>query len=229
MPRAIDRDAIYRRRRFNSEDIELCVRWYITYRLSYRDLVAMMADRGVRLTHTTIMRWVTRYVPVYIERWNRWSKPVGRSWRVDETSIAVRGQKHYLYRAVDKAGKTVASMLSDARTMQAAQEFFRGAVCASGSCWPEKINLDRYHASHKALQLLGEEDVRWQSVVVRGNRYLNNVVEQDHRAVKQRCAPMLGFKSGARAAVTLAGLSWRIALVAPAPAPRRGVGIVRSC
>lgn len=206
VPRAIDRDAIYRRRRFNPEDIELCVRWYITYRLSYRDLVAMMAERGVVVTHTTIMRWVVRYVPVYIERWDRWAKPVGRSWRVDETAISVRGQKHYLYRAVDKSGKTVASMLSDARTTQAAEAFFRKAVRATGSGWPEKINLDQYHASHKALRMLGEEDTRWRAVLVRGNRYLNNIVEQDHRAVKQRCASMLGFKSAERAAVTLEGI-----------------------
>ena len=228
MPRAIQRDAIYRRRRFKSEDIELCVRWYITYRLSYRDLVAMMAERGVIVTHTTIMRWVIHFVPEYIQRWERWAKPVGRSWRVDETYISVRGGRYYLHRAVDKSGKTVGSMLSDARTIPAAQAFFRRAVRAAGSGWPEKINLDKYYASHRALQLLGREDARWQAVLVRDRRYLNNVVEQDHRAVKQRCAPMLGFKSADQAAVTLAGieLAHRIRKrqfqVSPAGAASRG-------
>jgi transposase-like protein len=139
VPRAIQRDAINRRRRFKSEDIELCVRWYITYRLSYRDLVAMMAERGVIVTHTTVMRWVIHFVPEYIQRWERWVKPVGRSWRVDETYISVRDRKHYLHRAIDKSGKTVESMLSEARTIPAAQAFFRRVVRAAGSGWPEKI------------------------------------------------------------------------------------------
>src|SRR5256885_11380272 len=103
----IARDRIYRRRSFNAEIIELCVRWYISYRLSYRDLVELTADRGVAVSHTTIMRWVIRYVPEFEKRWNRFARPVGRSWRVDETYIPVRGRRHYLYRAVDKQGKTV--------------------------------------------------------------------------------------------------------------------------
>lgn len=91
MTQAIARDAIYRRRRFRSETIELCVRWYITYRLSYRDLVAMMAERGIIVSHTTIMRWVMRYVPEFEKRWARYARPVHPSWRVDETAVSVRG------------------------------------------------------------------------------------------------------------------------------------------
>jgi hypothetical protein len=90
MPRATARDAIYRGRRFSVEVIELCVRWYITYRLSYRDLAAMMAERGVAVTHTTIMRWVLRYVPEYEKRWARFARPVRSSWRMDETSVLIR-------------------------------------------------------------------------------------------------------------------------------------------
>src|SRR6202051_1765802 len=81
MTKPIARDPIYRRRVFNAEIIELCVNWSITYRLSYRDLVAMMAERGVTLAHSTILRWVSRYVPEYEKRWNRFSRPVGTSWR----------------------------------------------------------------------------------------------------------------------------------------------------
>jgi transposase-like protein len=83
LPKA--RDLIYRRRRFESETIELCVRWYITYRLSYRDLAAMMAERGTQVSHTTILRRVIRYVPEFEKRWNRWAHRVNSSWRVDET------------------------------------------------------------------------------------------------------------------------------------------------
>jgi transposase-like protein len=85
MTKPIDRDAIYRKRAFDADTIELCVRWYITYRLSYRDLVEMMAERGVQVAHSTILRWVTRYVPEFVKRWSRFSKAVGTSWRVDET------------------------------------------------------------------------------------------------------------------------------------------------
>jgi transposase-like protein len=105
MTKAIARDPIYRGRRFQPETIELCVRWYITYRLSYRDLVAMMAEWGIAVSHTTILRWVLRYVPEFERRWARYARRVNSSWRIDETSIAVRGRWHYLYRAVDKHGK----------------------------------------------------------------------------------------------------------------------------
>src|SRR6266403_1283549 len=102
MTKAINREPIYRRRRFSAETIELCVRWYITYCLSYRDLAAMMAEREVFVAHTTIMRWVLQYVPEYERRWDRFARPPGGSWRVDETAVAVRGGRHYLFRGVDK-------------------------------------------------------------------------------------------------------------------------------
>ena len=88
MTAPIARDSMYRRRRFEAEIIELCVRWYITYRLSYRDLVAMMAKRGLAVSHTTILRWVIRYVPEFEKRWNRWARQVNSSWRADETYTA---------------------------------------------------------------------------------------------------------------------------------------------
>lgn len=206
MPRAATRDPIYYRRRYPAEVIELCVRWYLTYKLSYRDLVAMMAERDVAVSHTTIMRWVQRYVPEFEHRWARFSKPTGSSWRMDETALSVRGQWHYLYRAVDRKGKSVHSLLCKDRTVDSAQEFFRQAVKVAGSGWPEKVNLDGNTASRCGLRLLGEEDSRWRSVNVRARRYLNNVVEQDHRAIKRRCAPMLGLKSFATAAITLSGV-----------------------
>src|SRR5450755_911743 len=88
MTKPIARDAIYRKRVFDAEIIELCVRWYITYRLSYRDLVEMMAERGVKVAHSTILRWVTRYVPEFEKRWNRFSRAVGTSWRYTTRSTS---------------------------------------------------------------------------------------------------------------------------------------------
>src|SRR5258705_6123594 len=109
MTRSAARDAIYRGRVFDAEIIELCVRWYITYRLSYRDLVAMMAERGVNISHTTIMRWVIRYVPEFEKRWNRFARSIGRFWRADVTYISIPRTWHYLYRAAAKLWRSVDS------------------------------------------------------------------------------------------------------------------------
>src|SRR6266852_7475328 len=95
---------LFRGRHFDQEIIVLCVRWYLTFKLSSRDLVQMMAERGIALAHTTILRWVQRYVPDFEKRWNQYARAVGDSWRVDETYIKVKGQWVYLYRAVDKQG-----------------------------------------------------------------------------------------------------------------------------
>jgi transposase-like protein len=206
MTKAVARDPIYRRRRFQSEIIELCVRWYLTYRLSYRDLVEMLAERGVNVSHTTIYRWVQRYVPEFERRWTPYANPVNPSWRVDETAISVRGGDCYLYRAVDKFGKTVDSLLCADRSERAARAFFCRAVKTHHPQRPQKLNLDGNVASHRALRLLRRENPDWQGVEIRSRRYLNNIVEQDHRAIKRRCAPMLALKSFRTAAVTLAGV-----------------------
>src|SRR6202790_4835202 len=117
MTKPLQRDAIYLKRHFDAEIIVLSVRWYITYKLSYRDLAAMMAERSVVVWHTTIMRWVIRYAPEFEKRWRRFSRSVGCSWRVDETYIAIKGNWHYLYRAVDKLGRTVDFLLRPDRGM----------------------------------------------------------------------------------------------------------------
>jgi transposase-like protein len=179
MTKPIERDTIYRCRRFSAETIELCVRWYITYRLSYRDLAAMMAERDVIVSHTTIMRWVLRYAPEYECRWARFSRPPGESWRMDETAVSVRGGRHYLFRAVDKNGKSIGSLLCNDRNKESAQAFFRAAVADGRVPWPKKINIDGNKATLRGLESLGKEDPRWRQVEVRSRRYLNNVVEQD--------------------------------------------------
>ena len=147
-----------------------------------------------------------RYVPEFENRWTRYARPVSTSWRMDETAVSVRGGPHYLYRAVDKQGKSIGSLLRPDRGMHAAQAFFRTAVAANRFRWPTTVNLDGDAASHRALRLLGDEDPKWKPIVVRCCRYLNNIVEQDHRAIKRRCASMLGLKSFRTAAITIAGV-----------------------
>ena len=100
---------LFRGRHFDHAIIVLCVRWYITYKLSYRDLVEIMAERGVDVSHTTILRWVQIYVPEFEKRWRHYARPIGTSWRVDETYIRVRGRWTDLYRAVDRRGLPVDS------------------------------------------------------------------------------------------------------------------------
>jgi transposase-like protein len=119
---------LFKGRHFDREIVVLCVRWYLSFKLSFRDLVAMMGERGVGMAHTTILRWVQRYLPEFEKRWRRYARPVGGSWRMDETYIKVGGQWAYLYRAVDKAGQTVDFFLSRNRDVNAAKSFLRRAV-----------------------------------------------------------------------------------------------------
>jgi putative transposase len=196
--------SLFRGRHFNSAIIVLCVRWYITYKLSYRDLRDMMAERGINLAHTTIIRWVQCYVPEFEKKWNRFALTVGTSWRVDETYIRVRGEWKYLYRAVDKQGNTVDFLLSEHRDIAAAKQFFTQAIDGQGV--PEKITLDGYAATHTAVDELKESEILPVNVLVRTSKYFNDLVEQDHRRVKQRLYPMPGFKKFENAVITVSGI-----------------------
>jgi transposase-like protein len=199
-----DAPELFRGRHFNHEIITLCVRWYVTYKLSYRNLVEMMAERHLDVAHTTIMRWIQRYVPEFVKRWQPYARSVGTSWRIDETYIKLKGKWVYLYRGVDKEGQTVDFFLSQRRDMTAAKRFLQQAIEKRGA--PEKITLDGYAASHEAVAELQDKGILLPSLRVRTNRYLNNLVEQDHRKVKQRVRPMLGFKRFEYAAITISGI-----------------------
>ena len=198
-------DKLFKGRYFEREIIVLCVRWYLRYKLSLRDLVEMMGERGLMLAHTTIMRWVQRLVPEFEKRWNRFARPAGRSWRADETYVKIRGVWHYLYRAVDREGNTVDFRLSPNRDVKAAKAFFRKALETQGLP-PKSITLDGYAAAHRAMRELPAENRRWRGTKLRSSRYFNDTIEQDHRGVKSRTGPMLGFKVFEKAAITIAGI-----------------------
>ena len=197
-------ESVFKGRHFDGEIIILCVRWYTSFKLSLRDLVIMMAERGISVRHTTILRWVQRYLPEFEKRWRRYARPVGGSWRMDETYIKVRGQWVYLYRAVDKAGQTVDFFLSRNRDVNAAKSFLRSAM--KNTRIPTKITLDAYAASHRAVREMKEDGEVSRRVQSRSSQYLNNLVEQDHRRVKPRVRPMLGFKRFDNAVVTISGI-----------------------
>ena len=164
----------------------------------------MMNERGIRLAHTTILRWLQRYTPELEKRWKRYARPVGGSWRMDETRVKVRGEWVYLYRAVDKAGKTVDFLLSQQRDVNAAKAFLRKAM--NGQRVPIKVTLDAYAASHRAVADLKDDGELPKRVVVRSSKYLNNLIEQDHRRIKQQLRPMLGLKSFETAARVIGGI-----------------------
>ena len=165
----------------------------------------MTAERGLSLAHTTILRWVKRYTPEFVKRWNRWATTAGQSWRVDETYVKIRGKWAYLYRAVDRAGKTIDFRLSARRDVAAAKAFLAKAIRTQGRA-PETITLDGYAASHRAVRELKADGLLRADTKLRASKYLNNLIEQDHRGVKQRIATMLGFKGFATAAITIAGI-----------------------
>ena len=151
------------------------------------------------------MRWVQRYVPEFEKRWSRFARPVGGSRRVDETYVRIKGRWAYLYRAVDKAGKTVDFLLRAKRDVAAAKAFFRRAFASHGRL-PNKITLDGYQASHRAAREVLEQHPVGTRTRIRSSKYLNDLIEQDHRPIKLRLGPMLGLKQFRNAATTIAGV-----------------------
>ena len=141
-------DDLFEGRHFDREIIILCVRWYLRFKLNFRDLVEMMGERGLYLAHTSIMRWIQRYAPKFEKCWNRFAYRVGASWRVDETYVKIKGCWTYLYRAVDKEGKTVDFLLRAKRDVAAAKAFFRRAFKSQGRL-PRAITLDGYQAAQR--------------------------------------------------------------------------------
>ena len=184
------------------EIILTCVRWYVAYPLSLRQIEEMRAERGVEVDHSTIHRWAIKMLPVLAAACRRRKRPVGKSWRMDETYIKVAGQWKYLYRAVDKSGATVDFLLRAKRDHAAARAFFERAIGLHDV--PDKVALDK-SGSNKAAIVSIQADAGL-AITLRQSKYLNNIVEQDHRAVKRVTRPMLGFKNFRCARILIAGI-----------------------
>lgn len=202
----MSKPSAFKWKHYQPDIILLTVRWYLRYNLSFRDLVEMMEERGLSITHTTIMRWVHQYGPELDERVRRHLKITNDSWRVDETYVKVKGQWMYLYRAVDSEGNTIDFYLSESRDKQAVKRFFKKALDASHICKPRVITVDKNPAYPVAIQELKEEKRMPESIQIRQVKYLNNIVEQDHRFIKKRARSMLGFKSYKTAISILSGV-----------------------
>jgi putative transposase len=161
-----------------------------------------MEERGVEVDHATINRWVIKYSPQLEEAFHRRKRPVWVSWRMDETYIKVKGEWRYLYRAVDKQGQTIDFLLTTHRDREAALRFLKKAIHRHGV--PKTITIDGSDANEAAIKSYNEE--HGTKIIIRRVKYLNNIVEQDHRGVKQVTRPMLGFKSFDAAQDTLVGI-----------------------
>ena len=192
--------------RFPAEVILWAVRWYLQFPISYRDLEAMLADRGVAVDHTTMYRWVQCFAPELERRLRRHLRPCRGPWHVDETYVRVGGAWRYLYRAVDGTGQTIDFLLSAKRDKQAARRFFRRALGRANTRNPREIVTDRLTSYPGALQGMKRDGELWRFARHRRGRWLNNRVEQDHRRIKRRVRPMLGFKCFRTARRTLAGV-----------------------
>src|SRR5436305_14320278 len=153
----MDQQNPFKWRHFEAEIILLCVRWYIRYSLSYRDLEEMMRERGLSVDHTTIYRWVQSYAPELEKRCRPHLNTTNDSWRVDETYVKVKTVWMYLYRAVDSQGNTLEFLLSPTRDSQAAKRFFAKALAAVHTSTPRVITVDKNAAYPKAFKELKVE------------------------------------------------------------------------
>ncbi len=202
---------MFKGRHFDRSVILLCIRWYLAYNLSLRNLEEMMAERGISVDHATVHRWVVCYSPELLERFNLRKRSVSRRWHVDETYIKVRGQWKHLYRAIDSNGDTVEFWFSERRNLTAAKRSLRKAFRRHGR--PDRIVIDGSQTNKEAIlscdaegRLQDRSRRRLKPIRIRQSQYLNNRIEQDHRAVKRRVRSMLGFKSADSARVIIGSI-----------------------
>ena len=193
---------VLKRLHYPLEVMLTCVRWYVAYPLSLRHIEEMMQERGIFVDHVTVHSWALKVLPVLAAGLRRRKRPVGQSWRMDETYIKVAGQWKYLYRAVDREGDTVDFLLTANRDLAAARRFLERAINLHDV--PEKITIDKSGANKAGIESVKAHACV--DILMRQSKYLNNMVEQDHRAVKRITRPMMGFKSFWSAKIIIGGI-----------------------
>ncbi|MCI1003006.1 IS6 family transposase [Ochrobactrum sp. C6C9] len=192
---------------FPKSVILYAVFFYVRYSVSYRDLQEIMAERGVDVDHATLNRWIVRYAPQIVDQAQKRKLPTRGSWRIDETYIKVKGKWTYLYRAVDRDGQTLDFMLSERRNLGAARRFFKKAMASNGI--PTKIVIDESGANlagAQAVNNIPKITGHSKMIEILQVKYLNNILEQDHRFIKRITKPMMGFKALHSASATIAGI-----------------------
>jgi IS6 family transposase len=199
------RPVIFKWRQSEPEVILMAVGWYLRFSLSYRDVEELLVERGLDMDHVTVWRWVQRYAPELERRLRAHLKPTNKSWRVDETYVRVKGKWCYLYRAVDSTGATIDFLLSAKRDTAAAKRFFQKALALSGHPTPRVINVGKCPCYPAAVEQLKKEGQLPRRCRLRPVQYLNNILEQDHRAIKRRVKVSQGFRSFWGAWRTIAG------------------------
>ncbi|MGL6166993.1 MAG: IS6 family transposase [Fusobacteriaceae bacterium] len=197
----------FKYKQFQGEVILWTVRWYLKYSISSRELQEMMLERGFSICYSTIIRWVHQYAPILAYKVRKHIKLTNDSWRVDETYIKVKGVWKYLYRAVDSEGNTIDFLLTERRDKAVASKFFKKLLRSKHSSNPRVITIDKSGsnlAGINELKLKNPETIK--NLEIRQTKYLNNIVEQDHRFIKKRVKPMLGFKSFSSAKKIISGI-----------------------
>ncbi len=194
----------FKRLHYPTDVIAQCVRWYLAYSLSLRNLEEMMAERGINVDHSTLHRWILKITPIFNKFTLRYKKPIQQFWHIDETYIKIKGTWHYLYRAIDSAGKTVDFLLTKRRDTKAAHRFFKKAI-SKHACLI-RVTLDKSSANKKAIEYFNIGFTQFKPITIIQNKYLNNRIEQDHRFIKKRVRAMLGFKSFRSAQIILSGI-----------------------
>jgi len=196
---------LFKWRQFEPEVILLAVGWYLRFSLSYRDVEELLAERGPSVDHVTVWRWVQRYAPEVQRRLRSRLRPTNDSWRVDGTYIRVKGEWVYLYRAVDSTSATIDFLLSAKRDAAAAERFLAKALGGENHAVPRVINTDEHAGYPPAIVRLKAEEALEENCRHRPVQYLNNVLEQDHRAIKRRVRASQHFRSFWGAWRTIAG------------------------
>ena len=195
---------MFKRHRYPRVVILHAVYLKLRFTLSYRDVEELLSMRGVQVDHSTVQRWVFKFSPEIEKNMHKRKRQVCSSWRMDETYIKVGGKDRYLYRAVDKFGSTVDFLLTKRRMRGSAQLFLRKAIGNNGK--PRVVNIDKSGANKSGIRMINRDLLTVRKIRIRQCKYLNNIVEQDHRNIKRRISIDTGFKEFESAQRTLAGV-----------------------